>query len=303
MKILVTGAGVIGSHTARILHEKGHDVRLLDVAPNLTAVGSVIDLQEIEILRADVTDSKTLQALLESNHIERVVHTAALMTAACRADPRLGIHVNVHGTTNILDCARRGLIDRVVLSSSNVVAAPTTSVYALTKMLCEQVSNMYRSSYDVRAVSLRYGAVFGVWKGPATSLPARLIRLLVEAAVAQKPAVISDPLLVWQGVDSFVDARDCAQANVAAVLAENPITATYDVAPPEGLAFADIVAAVTRRYPGFEIDYRVKTETGFAGYPVKHAVDVESEPAARELGFRPQFSINATIDEAIKYIA
>jgi UDP-glucose 4-epimerase len=303
MRILVTGAGIIGSHTARILRERGHDVRLVDIAPNLTAVGSLIDLKEIPLLKADVTDANALQGLLQSNRIERVVHTAALMTAACRADPRLGLYVNVFGTTTVLDCARRGLVDRVVLSSSNVVDAPSTSVYALSKMLSEQVSNMYRASYGVKTVSLRYGAVFGIWKGAATSLPARLIRLLVEAAVAGKPAVIDDPLLIWQGVDSFVDARDCAEANVAAVLAENPVTAIYDIAPSHGLAFDEIVAAVKKCFPKFELDYQVKPETGFAGYPVKQAVKVDNGPAAKELGFTPRYSIGATVDEAIRFIS
>jgi nucleoside-diphosphate-sugar epimerase len=57
MRILVTGAGIIGSHTARILRERGHDVRLVDIAPNLTAVGSLLDLKEIPLLKADVTDA------------------------------------------------------------------------------------------------------------------------------------------------------------------------------------------------------------------------------------------------------
>jgi nucleoside-diphosphate-sugar epimerase len=303
MRILVTGAGIIGAHTARVLHAAGHDVRLLDVAPNLTAVRSIVDLDAIPLLKADVTDSDALQALLQSNRIERVVHTAALMTAACRADPRLGLHVNVFGTTTVLDCARRGLVDRVVLSSSNVVEAPSTSVYALSKMLSEQVTNMYRDSYGVKALSLRYGAVFGTWSGAATSLPARLMRVLVEAAVAGKPAVINDPLLTWQGVDSFVDARDCAEANAAAVLAEAPVTAIYDIAPGKGLAFDEIVAAIKERFPKFEVDHQVKTQTGFAGYPVKHAVTVDNGPAAKELGFTPRYSIGATVDEAIRFIS
>ena len=200
MRILVTGAGVIGCHTARQLSEQGHDVTLVDVAPNMTAVKSIVDIEKVPLVNCDVTDNSAIENLLATRRVERVIHTAALMTAACRADPRRGLQVNVFGTTNLLDCARRGLIDRVVLSSSNVVETPSTSVYALSKSLSEQISGMYRRSYAVAVVSLRYAAVFGAWNGPPTSIPARLMRLMVDAALQRRPAVIEDPMLIWRGV-------------------------------------------------------------------------------------------------------
>jgi nucleoside-diphosphate-sugar epimerase len=303
MNILVTGAGVIGCHTARLLHERGHAVVLLDVAPNLPAVESIVDTRAVPICNADVTDMAAVEALLKERRIECVVHTAALMTAACQANPHRGIQVNVMGTTAILDCARRGLISRVVQSSSNVAEAPATSVYSLTKMVSERVSTMYRTSYGVRVVSLRYGAVFGAWNGPATSLPARLLRLLVDAAVKRQIAVIDDPLLLWRGVDSFVDARDCAAANVAAVLADNPATGVYDVAPAKGLAFDEIIDAVHQRYPDFKTDFRATTETGFAGYPMKSAVSVDAETTEKEIGFKTRYAIGDTVEEAARFVS
>jgi UDP-glucose 4-epimerase len=303
MRILVTGAGVIGCHTARLLAEQGHDAVLVDVAPNLQAVSSIIDTDAVPLERVDVTDPVAIDGLIGARGIQRVIHTAALMTAACRADPRRGLQVNVLGTVNLLDCARRSLIDRVVLSSSNVVEAPSTSVYALSKSMAEQATAMYRRSYNVAAVSLRYAAVFGAWSGPPTSIPTRLMRMLVESAVRRQTAVIEDPLFIWRGVDSFVDARDCAAANAAAVLAESPVTGVYDVAPAQGLAFDEIVSAIRQRYPDFTIDYRVKAETGFAGYPVKDAVAVDSATAAREIGFSPRFSIGDTVDETARFVA
>jgi UDP-glucose 4-epimerase len=182
-----------------------------------------------------------------------------------------------------------------------VVEAPSTSVYALSKSLSEQISDMYRRSYNVTAVSLRYAAVFGAWNGPPTSIPARLMRLLVDAAVQRKPAVIEDPMLIWRGVDSFVDARDCAAANVAAALADNPVTGVYDVAPAKGLAFDDIETAIRSRYPDFKVNYRVTTEKGFAGYPVRDKVSIDGATAKREIGFSPRFTIGDTVEETARF--
>jgi UDP-glucose 4-epimerase len=127
------------------------------------------------------------------------------------------------------------------------------------------------------------------------------MRLMVDAALQRRPAVIEDPMLIWRGVDSFVDARDCAAANVAAALAENPVTGVYDVAPAQGLAFDEIVAAIQSRFPDFKVDYRVTTETGFAGYPVRDKVSVDSATAKREINFSPRFSIVDTVDETARF--
>src|SRR5688572_24374533 len=108
MRILVTGAGVIGCHTARLLSEQGHDAVVVDVAPNMQAVTSIVDTNAVPLEKIDVTDPAAIDELLSARKIERVIHTAALMTAACRADPRRGLQVNVFGTVNLLDCARRG---------------------------------------------------------------------------------------------------------------------------------------------------------------------------------------------------
>jgi UDP-glucose 4-epimerase len=302
MNILVTGAGVIGCHTARMLKELGHGIVLLDVAPNMEAVASIVDVKTVSVVKTDVTDNAAIETLIKEMRIQRVVHTAGLMTGACRENPRLGIQVNVMGTTNLLDCARRGLIQRLVQASSNVVDAPGTSVYALTKMVSERISTMYRNSYQVDVVSLRYGAVFGAWKGPATSLPTRLMRLLVKAAVERESAVIDDPVLAWQGVESFVDARDCARGNVTAVLADNPKTRIYDVAPAKGLAFDEIADAIRQRYPDFKVDFRVSVKTGFAGYPVKDRVEVDSATAETEIGFKPIHAIGDTIEETARFL-
>ena len=61
MRILVTGAGVIGCHTARQLSEQGHDVTLVDVAPNMTAVKSIVDTEKVPLVNCDVTDNSAIE--------------------------------------------------------------------------------------------------------------------------------------------------------------------------------------------------------------------------------------------------
>ena len=69
---------------------------------------------------------------------------------------------------------------------------------------------------------LRYAAVLGNWAGPNNSIPGRLIRAVGAAKKNGGRLLIDDNTLVWNGGEEFIDARDCAYANVAALQAASP---------------------------------------------------------------------------------
>ena len=102
------------------------------------------------------------------------------------------------------------------------VANRPGSIYAATKVTAEHLGLLYRDLYGVSTVSLRYAAVISAWSGPGTSVPGRVLFTLVAAAQIGETAVISDHFMVWRGGDEFIDARDCAYANVAALDAAAP---------------------------------------------------------------------------------
>ena len=54
MRVLTTGAGLIGSYTAAALAARGHEVVLYDQAPNEAYVRSVVGSQPITLRRGDV---------------------------------------------------------------------------------------------------------------------------------------------------------------------------------------------------------------------------------------------------------
>ena len=65
MRILVTGAGVIGCHTARLIAEQGHDVVLVDVAPNMQAVASIVDTGKVPLVHDGEEGGIVLSGRLE----------------------------------------------------------------------------------------------------------------------------------------------------------------------------------------------------------------------------------------------
>jgi UDP-glucose 4-epimerase len=302
MNVLITGAGVIGTLTARLLAGRGDRVVLTDVRePAGIPPGCTF-------ARSDVTDAPALDRLVQAHDVTHVVHTAALLSTAIRRDPVHGIAVNVMGTATILDAARRLGLTRVVCASSTTVAYSTFgsfqgdgvpediplhlvserpgSIYAATKIAGEHLALVYSDLYAVDAVVLRYAAVIGGPLDTPTSVPGRLLADLVAAARAGQPIRLDDPLLLWGGGEDFVDARDCARANVAALDAAAPRQKVYNVATGQSVDLQGFLAAVRTAWPTLDVTMSTIPETGFAGFRHRRPAPTDVRAAGEELGFR-----------------
>jgi UDP-glucose 4-epimerase len=322
---LVTGAGLIGTLTARHLAEQGEKPVLFDVHPQRAAIAATLRPHEVPVVAGDVAAYPALAAAIEAHGVRRIVHTAAMLTAAIKADPPRGIAVNILGAVNVLEAARKFGLARVVLASSSTVSyaafnsnpgerypedfrmrvlseRPTT-FYSAGKLASEHLALIYAADFGVDAVLLRYGAVIGEWAGPNRSIPGRLVRALLLPAIKGETAVIDDPMLVWQGGDDFADARDCARANHAALAAPAPRQRVYHVTFGRMHSFADFVAATRGLYPGFKTDVRVTAKAGFAGFPAIRPATSDLAAAERELGFTPRYDLPAALAECARRLS
>jgi UDP-glucose 4-epimerase len=185
MQILVTGgAGFIGGHLAERFVEAGHDVVVLDNLNEFYDTG----LKErnvaagrraserggtYEFVEGDIRDADLVSDLV--GDADYVYHQAARAgVRSSVANPRLYDEVNVDGTLNVLDAAREGEIERVVVASSSSVYGkprylpydeehPTTPVspYGASKLAGERYACAYAEVYDLPVVALRYFTVYG----------------------------------------------------------------------------------------------------------------------------------------------
>lgn len=299
MTVLVLGAGLIGGLTAQLLAQRGDKVVLADVRD-----GAALD--GVLRVRCDVTDEPALKAIMQNHGVRDVVHTAAWLSTAIRQDPLKGIGVNIMGTAHVLECARTLGLRRVVLASSttvtytgfaahgpqpieedlplHVISERPASIYAACKLAGEHLAQLYHDLYGVDAVSLRYAAVLGDL-GNITSVPGRLLQSLVQAGQSGQAVQLDDPFLVWGGREEFVDARDCARANVCALDAPHPQQRVYHIADGQWHGLGDFVAAVQRLYPALQVTWPDKLTTGFAGFPQQRPAPSDHRRAQSELGF------------------
>jgi UDP-glucuronate 4-epimerase len=188
--ILVTGgAGFIGSHLCERLLQTGHAVWAFDdLNPfydprlkrhNLRHVQSLA--RPFEFVFGDITDRAALDELFASVKFDQIIHLAA--RAGVRpslAEPALYQRVNVEGTVNLLEAARRAAVRKLTIASSSSVygvnsKAPfaesdpifsAISPYAASKLACEALGHVYHHVYGMDVVMLRFFTVYGPRQRP-----------------------------------------------------------------------------------------------------------------------------------------
>src|SRR4051795_13034893 len=118
MRTLVTGgAGLVGSHVARLLDERGDDLRI--VVRRTTRQDNVAGLGA-KVVTADLLDRAAVRRCMRG--VDRVFHVAGL--TSLRASPERLWRANVDTTRIVLEEALRADVERVVFTSSVAAVGP-----------------------------------------------------------------------------------------------------------------------------------------------------------------------------------
>lgn len=177
-KILVTGAaGFIGSQLAHTLWQRGEDVILLDDFSYGKEDNLMFDDHgfQQEILREDVCDREMLYKLCEKERFDYIYHIAAITPLPdCQMNPGRAIEVNVAGTVNVLEAARRYGAKNVIFASTSAVyencaqfptkeedAIAPNLVYSGGKFSAEQFCRSFTEVYGMNVTVLRFANVYG----------------------------------------------------------------------------------------------------------------------------------------------
>ena len=184
MKALVTGgAGFIGSHLVDALVERGDQVTVVD---NLSS-GRRENLatpsgEQAELVVADVTDAAVVTETVERQGAELVCHLAAQIDVRRSVtDPVYDLTVNVGGTLNLLEAARRTGARFVLASTGGAVYGEGAGLelplgerpqcrpdapYGQSKFAAEGYASLYGRLYGLKATALRLGNVYGPRQDP-----------------------------------------------------------------------------------------------------------------------------------------
>lgn len=300
MATLITGAGLVGGHTARLLQQQGETVVFADVNPDRRRLDGVVDPALTVVERVHTGDLPELVRLVRAHGVTRIVHTAAL-TSDVWVHPYRGTVENVVGIANVLEVARLEQVRRVVLSSSasvygggpdrepvgeEAVCAPS-DVYGVTKLTAELLGRNYERRYGIEFVALRYPVVIPPASDGFRAVPnsdiARFgyaVPGMVEAALAGEPHRAADwPRMEWGWC------ADVAMGTFLAATHADPRSRVYNVAAGCASTLGDFAAALRARVAGAGITIEDAAASGIPIDPAAHALDITR--ARQELGYAP----------------
>lgn len=190
VNFLVTGgAGFIGSHVCEWLLRAGHAVWAIDDLNDFyNPAIKIRNLQEIkarggkfEFIKADITVPTAVAELFSSVRFDQVIHLAARAGVRPSLEsPALYQRVNVEGTVNVLEAARKSGVRKIIIASSSSVYGISSklpfretdpinrpiSPYAASKLATEAIAHVYHHTYGMDIVLLRFFTVYGPRQRP-----------------------------------------------------------------------------------------------------------------------------------------
>lgn len=298
MRIAVTGgAGFVGSHVVDRLADAGHDVIVLDRWPPHRA--------DVAFRMSDVTDLASLARGLRRCDV--VFHLAAVadVNDAFRR-PAEAVLVNVAGTANVWEAARRAGVGRVVLAStvwvygaaagleplaedSRFALDQTGHLYTSTKLAAEMVAHSYHQLYDQPFTILRYGIPFGP-------------RMRDELVIARfvRMAIAGDLITIHGDGSQFrnyVYVEDLADAHllVLTAAAENGV---FNLEGPEQISVRRIVEAVQRALGRhLAVEFVAARAGDYAGRTIS------ADKARAVLGWEPSTSFEEGVRRYVAWYA
>ena len=248
MKVLITGgAGFIGSHLAEQLRSAGDEPVALD---NLSSGRRENLPLDVKLIEADVLGEELFR-IVADGRFDAVVHLAGqTMVNASLADPIFDARQNILGTLQVLEAARRGGVRRIVFAStaasygdvpeSELPILETRSLaplsfYGLSKVAAERYLAMYRATFGLDYVVLRFANVYGERQGEGGE--GGVISIFARAiAEGEDIAVFGD----GGQTRDFVYAGDIAAGIRAALLTASPNTA-YNLSTATQTSLREII--------------------------------------------------------------
>jgi len=293
MKVLVTGgAGFIGSHVVDKLRDKGVEVRVYDgVMPTFR--------KDIEFYQGSILDITALGFAI--NGIDAIMHLAAIADVKdVYDDPYRSEAINVRGTINVLEAARRASIKRVIYGSTTWVYSEAdakkvdettplhspTHLYTATKLASEYYCQSYSKLYGLEVTILRYGIPYGPRARDGAVIP-----IFVKKALNGEPLTIAGDGAQFR---KFIYVEDLAEGNVLAMqsVAKNK---TYNLDGKEPITIKQIAETVQKIIGNVRIEHIPARPGDFSGK------EVSSELAKKELGWEPKVSFEEGVKRYVQW--
>ena len=314
--ILVTGgAGYIGSHTNKALHNAGYDTVVLDNLSkgyeNFVKWGN---LENYDIGSGDIRE------VFEKYDIDGVIHFAGFISVTESVEmPQKYLKNNYKNTLNLLKVMREYDVDKFIFSSTAAVygnpeVIPITedsklkpiNPYGHSKWLVEKALEREAAKGDFNYVALRYfnaaGCDFDGQIGELHDPETHLIPLILDAAIGKRECIYiyGDDYDTPDGtcIRDYIHVNDLADAHIKAYeyLCKENKSNVFNLGNGKGFSVREVIDMCKKVT---KCDFEVKVDERREGDPAVLVAD--SSKIQNELGWTPQYDLEQIVESAWKW--
>jgi len=300
LRIAITGvAGFIGANLARTLI--GLDLDILGI-DNLS-----YGLREnippgVEFHNRDIRDSE-IEKLFTGADV--VFHLAAKNCISdCQADPIETVDINVTGTVNVFEAARKARVRKVVYAESSALyegsrilptpesAVQPESFYAVSKLAGMHFAKAYERYYGMTFTALRYFCVYGPIQDYRRTIPPVMSAFIIKLLRGERPVIYG----TGEKRRDFVYVDDVNDFHLLCLRDSRTDNETYNLGSGENHSVLEIYELVSRLL-GVRLEPEFKPDL-----PGEAQITLADISKASALGWKPKTDLRTGIMRSIEYI-
>jgi UDP-glucose 4-epimerase len=299
-RVLVTGvAGFIGSNLADRLQERGcHVVGIDNLAYGVREqIPAGVEFRQVDIR------SKEIYPLFLG--VDCVFHLAAKNCISdCQSDPVETAEINVAGTVNVFEAARRSGVRKVIYAESSamyegseILPTPESetkprSFYATSKAASMLFATAYSRFSDLRFTALRYFCVYGPRQDYRRTIPPVMSAFIIKLLRGERPVIYG----TGRKRRDFVHVGDINDFHLQCM--DDPRTdgQVYNLGSGQNHSVLDIYELVSGI---LNVHISAIRKADLPGEAQNTLADIGK---AKALGWRPKTDIQAGLRDMVEYI-
>lgn len=298
--VLITGvAGFIGSNLADRLLREGYTVIGID---NLS-YGVIEQVPKKVVLhKLDIRDN-AIYPLFQN--VDYVFHFAAKNCISdCQLDPVETADINVRGTTNVFEAARRADVKKVIYAESSamyegstILPTPETDVhpesfYAVSKYASMCFAEAYRKFFGLKTTALRYFNVYGPRQDYRRTIPPVFSAFIINLLKGKAPTIYG----TGEKRRDFVYVDDINDFHILCMNDDRTSGKVFNLGSGKNYSINEIYSTIARLL-GSSIKPLYKEN--LEGEAFANLADISS---AKKLGWSPKTDIEQGLQISVEYI-
>lgn len=305
--LIIGSTGQIGSElTMKLRREIPDGVTVAGYIPGAEPKGILLESGPAELV--NVCDGKQIAEVVEKYHIDTIYNLAALLSATAEKFPLKAWDIQMNGLINILEIAREKNCAVFTPSSIGSFGPDTprdntpqdtiqrpTSMYGVTKVATELLSDYYHHKFGVDTRSVRFPGLISYTTLPGGGTTDYAVEIYYAAVKGEEfvcPIGRGTYMDMMYMPDALKAAVDIMQADESKLIHRNSFNIASMSFDPE-----EIASAIRKEIPEFKMRYEVD--------PVRQAIadswpnKMDDSCARKEWGWVPSYDLETMTHDMI----